>query len=235
MPDPYFDFRTAPGAERQRFDLPEGATEIVIGRSSDCGWVISSGAVSRRHARLLRQGGELLIEDLGSSNGTFVNGERLKEPRVLRDQDSVQVGALEATYVIPLPDGDATIAIVPQPSAPRTPAEPQVAEPRPAGRGSTGTHTVASPPPPPPPTPAPAAPSAEPPSQPEATPTSTAAPPSAPPAPSVPAATAPPRVEPVTPSVGGEGGPNVVELALIAAGSFLLVFVVGALLIRFAF
>jgi pSer/pThr/pTyr-binding forkhead associated (FHA) protein len=235
MANPYFDFRIGAGAEPQRFDLPEGATEIVIGRSSDCGWMISSTAVSRHHARLLRRGGELLIEDLRSSNGTFVNGERLTGPRTLRDQDRVQVGAVEATFVVPPPeaDGDATIAYVAKASAPRAPAKPEAPTPPPAPRGGTGTHTVTAPSPPPPPAPAPPVPPAGP-SRAEA-PAAPAAAPTASPAPSVAADVAPPAGAAVKPWFGGDVGPSAVELALIAAGSFLLVLVIGALLIRLAF
>lgn len=59
---------------------PDGviAGTFVVGRSPDCDLVLADPSVSRRHARLLPRGGELLVEDLGSSGGTFVNGQRVE-------------------------------------------------------------------------------------------------------------------------------------------------------------
>lgn len=59
------------------------ATEIIIGRDASCDYVIPKRSdevckVSRKHARLLRTDTGLVLEDLGSSNGTFVNGKRIK-------------------------------------------------------------------------------------------------------------------------------------------------------------
>jgi predicted component of type VI protein secretion system len=108
---PYFQVEV--GAEQQRFEMPEREAEVVVGRATDCQWIIPSGAVSRRHARLVRQGRQVTIEDLGSSNGTIVNGERLTAPRELRDQDRVQLGAVEIRFVIPPeePSADETISV----------------------------------------------------------------------------------------------------------------------------
>jgi pSer/pThr/pTyr-binding forkhead associated (FHA) protein len=52
------------------------------------------GGVSRRHARIYRQRGQLVVEDLGSANGTFLNGQRLTPylPYPICDQDEVQLG-----------------------------------------------------------------------------------------------------------------------------------------------
>jgi len=230
------------GAERQRFDLPEAAAEITIGRSAECHWVIPSGAVSRRHAVLRRRGNELLVEDLGSSNGTMVNGERLSGARALRDQDKLQLGAVEIRVVIPepVPAADETIAfgatrrMAPEPPAEQTRlAAPSPPAPAPAQHsGKTATETV-------PPRPAPTMPSSAPPARAPSPP-----PPSPPPlAPSPPpvftaaapaalarkdAASAPSRSAETT-------DPSMLELAVIAAGSFVVVFGIGALLIRFVF
>jgi len=72
------------------FPLEEGR-EIVIGRSSDLDMVLVEEMVSRRHARISVEGGKILIEDLGSTNGTFVNGEKI-ERSSLREGDRVLVG-----------------------------------------------------------------------------------------------------------------------------------------------
>jgi hypothetical protein len=65
--------------------------EIVIGRSGDLDMVLAEDMVSRRHARILFQPDGLFIEDLSSTNGTFVNGEKIKRA-ALREGDRVLVG-----------------------------------------------------------------------------------------------------------------------------------------------
>lgn len=66
-------------------------SEIVIGRSSDLDMVLVEDMVSRRHARITSFNGELAIEDFGSTNGTFVNGERVNKAR-LKEGDRILVG-----------------------------------------------------------------------------------------------------------------------------------------------
>jgi pSer/pThr/pTyr-binding forkhead associated (FHA) protein len=66
--------------------------EIDLSSDSD-----STHGVSRRHARIMKQGGMVVIEDMGSINGTFVNGKRLDPylPEVLSDGDMVHLGKLQ--------------------------------------------------------------------------------------------------------------------------------------------
>jgi predicted component of type VI protein secretion system len=64
----------------------------MIGRDSTNEIVINDAEVSRRHARLTFQGGKYVLEDLGSTNGTFVNGQRLAGPRVLKAGEVVSFG-----------------------------------------------------------------------------------------------------------------------------------------------
>jgi len=66
--------------------------QIVIGRDSSNGVVINDAEISRRHSRLTFQGGKYVLEDLGSTNGTFVNGQRLAGPVVLKSGDVVSLG-----------------------------------------------------------------------------------------------------------------------------------------------
>jgi hypothetical protein len=69
--------------------LPE--REIVIGRSSDLDMVLVEDMVSRKHAKISTQNGQVVIQDLGSTNGTFVNGEKIKKTR-LKEGDRILIG-----------------------------------------------------------------------------------------------------------------------------------------------
>jgi Domain of unknown function (DUF4388)/FHA domain len=76
--------------------------QILIGRSSDLDMVLVEDMVSRKHARIAMQGDQIWIEDLGSTNGTFVNGEKIKRAR-LKEGDRVLIG----TSILKLIAGDA--------------------------------------------------------------------------------------------------------------------------------
>ena len=74
--------------------------EFLIGRGSDCALVIADRQVSRHHARLRRSEAGYVVEDLGSKNGTHVNGARVREAVLLQDGDVIQVAlAAKLTYV----------------------------------------------------------------------------------------------------------------------------------------
>ena len=66
--------------------------QLTIGRDSSSGVAINDAEISRKHARLTFQGGKYVIEDLGSTNGTFVNGQRLVSAVVLKSGDVVSFG-----------------------------------------------------------------------------------------------------------------------------------------------
>lgn len=66
--------------------------QLTIGRDSSNAVAINDPEVSRKHARLSFQGGKYVLEDLGSTNGTFVNGQRLAGPIVLKPGDVVSLG-----------------------------------------------------------------------------------------------------------------------------------------------
>jgi serine phosphatase RsbU (regulator of sigma subunit)/pSer/pThr/pTyr-binding forkhead associated (FHA) protein len=74
----------------QRFPLTR--ERIEIGRQGDSDIYLESLAVSRQHARLVREGTSWLVEDAGSSNGTYLNGEAVAGRRPLRQGDSLQIG-----------------------------------------------------------------------------------------------------------------------------------------------
>jgi len=78
--------------------LAEG--ENVLGRGSDSLVWIDAQGVSRRHARVLVGAGLATLEDLGSKNGTFVNGVRLTAPVALRDGDELRIGNVPMTLRI---------------------------------------------------------------------------------------------------------------------------------------
>jgi Domain of unknown function (DUF4388)/Inner membrane component of T3SS, cytoplasmic domain len=79
--------------------------EIVIGRSSDLDMVLVEDMVSRKHAKISTQGGQIVIQDLASTNGTFVNGEKVKKMR-LKEGDRILIG----TSIIKLVAMDASAA-----------------------------------------------------------------------------------------------------------------------------
>jgi pSer/pThr/pTyr-binding forkhead associated (FHA) protein len=72
-------------------EVAVGQREVSIGRSPDNGIVIDNPAVSHYHARLFNEEGRLMLEDFGSLNGTFVNGQRIKMVG-LKPGDSVMIG-----------------------------------------------------------------------------------------------------------------------------------------------
>ena len=80
---------------RRTTGLLEGAVggRLMLGRSSDCQLVFGDDTVSRRHAELRLVEGRWMLRDLGSSNGTWVNGRRVMEAEVAPGDD-VQLGGL---------------------------------------------------------------------------------------------------------------------------------------------
>jgi hypothetical protein len=80
-----------PEAQRgQSFDLED---ELTVGRAPGCGVKVEDAYTSNIHARLFRRDGSLWLEDLGSTNGTWVNGERVETARRLGRGDLLQVGS----------------------------------------------------------------------------------------------------------------------------------------------
>jgi predicted component of type VI protein secretion system len=72
-------------------EVPVGSSEVSIGRSPENGIMIDNPAVSHFHARVFNEDGRLMLEDFGSLNGTFVNGQRVKMV-ALKAGDSVGIG-----------------------------------------------------------------------------------------------------------------------------------------------
>jgi FHA domain len=82
-----------PGME---YDIGGGA---VMGRGDRAEIRLEDPFASAQHARLTRQGGVVVFEDLGSTNGTYLNEELLKGPMPLHDGDRIRIGESEFTYM----------------------------------------------------------------------------------------------------------------------------------------
>ncbi len=76
---------------------PLTGESTTIGRAVENDIVITSRRISREHAHLRREGWRVILEDLDSTNGTFLNRERLLSPTALRDGDRIQIG--DVTFV----------------------------------------------------------------------------------------------------------------------------------------
>ena len=71
---------------------------IVMGRSPTCDLPVPSRRASRRHAEVRREGDEFVVADLGSTNGTFVNGEQIEGDHPLKPGDKIDVGGAMVTF-----------------------------------------------------------------------------------------------------------------------------------------
>lgn len=74
--------------------------QFLIGRGDECSLRPKSDAVSRKHCLLLVETSQVLLRDLGSKNGTYVNGDRVQGDRVLKPGDHLKVGPLEFDVLI---------------------------------------------------------------------------------------------------------------------------------------
>jgi pSer/pThr/pTyr-binding forkhead associated (FHA) protein len=82
--------------------------EIIIGRESNNDIIINEVEVSRKHARLLRKAGGYVVEDMGSTNGTFVNGQRLIGPHSLQPGEVILLAdTISFNYEVAQPDSKA--------------------------------------------------------------------------------------------------------------------------------
>ncbi len=121
----------AQGRELRR--QPLGEAPLVAGRGKDRGLVLESPAVSRQHARLQARGTGVTVEDLGSANGTLLNGRRIDRVETLREGDELRI----ADFLLQLRRDDAAEENrIQVPERPATPAAPAAAEPPAAGWSS---------------------------------------------------------------------------------------------------
>jgi FHA domain-containing protein len=95
--EPRLVVERAPGHQPGwEYDIGPGA---VLGRGEQAEIRLEDTFASSRHARLVRQGGIVVLEDLGSTNGTYLNEELVTGPQPLHVGDRVRIGGSEFTYV----------------------------------------------------------------------------------------------------------------------------------------
>jgi DNA-binding winged helix-turn-helix (wHTH) protein len=83
--------------EREKtYHLASG--DNLIGREDDCYVVLDSPGVSRHHARIHISADQAVLEDLGSKNGTWLNGRRIDAPIELHDRDKIRIGVITMTF-----------------------------------------------------------------------------------------------------------------------------------------
>lgn len=99
--------------------LPINAAQFIIGRDPQCNLRPASAMISKRHCAVLVKGGQVLLRDFDSTNGTFVNDEQIKGEVPLKDGDVLRLGPLSFKVVI---EG------MPAPSKPTPPPKPKGAE-----------------------------------------------------------------------------------------------------------
>ncbi len=112
----------------ERVELVEvpNETDVVIGRGTESQVAVDEARISRRHARVLWSAGQLLVEDLGSRNGTFVNSQELRgASRSVGAGDTIRVGGLEIVVAVVTAGSDKGGA---EPSSKRAGPRPVVAE-----------------------------------------------------------------------------------------------------------
>lgn len=98
----------APRLLRGTAEIRLTSSELILGRDRDLPGTIDDASVSRRHARLSRDETRVLLEDLGSKNGTFVKGIRISEPVALEDGDEIRIGLVSFVYRAPRSREDTT-------------------------------------------------------------------------------------------------------------------------------
>jgi sigma-B regulation protein RsbU (phosphoserine phosphatase) len=131
-------------ADGPPFDHALDAESLTIGRSSNCGLILADRFLSRTHARILREGESFMVEDLGSRNGTLLNGQPIEKAGPLRPGDVIRLSGSVITI------GPADGAAVPAGAQPGTQAQSlyrsaaELLKPGvpPENQGSTGVDMV---------------------------------------------------------------------------------------------
>ncbi|WP_279252092.1 FHA domain-containing protein [Candidatus Seongchinamella marina] len=72
--------------------IPLISSSVTLGRGPECEIVVDCSEASRQHAKITRRDGRLTIEDLGSTNGTTLNGQQLRKPEIIGGGDIIYIG-----------------------------------------------------------------------------------------------------------------------------------------------
>ena len=126
--------------------FPLEKSEMHVGRDVTNELVISDEKVSRRHARLYTEGDQYVVEDLGSTNGTFINGARLSGPHLLRVGEQITFGETSiVSYERVDQDPNATVmsTITSSPSTLQTPQQEPI-PPKPPARAKQSSQYISS-------------------------------------------------------------------------------------------
>src|ERR1700712_5198064 len=108
---PFSVILTEKGGSSQRLDFD--AEEITIGRVDENDICLPKGNISKKHTKIVVKDGKIIVLDLKSTNGTYVNGKKLAGPQVITPTDKVYVG----DFILNVEPPDA-------PDAPAVPASP---------------------------------------------------------------------------------------------------------------
>lgn len=84
-----------PGAEPKTFDIGD---ELIVGRGDKCHVVLADTYSSQIHARVFRKSGQLFIEDMGSTNGTYLNRRKVTSPVPVARGDRARIGKTEMEF-----------------------------------------------------------------------------------------------------------------------------------------
>lgn len=121
-------------SEPERLELDK--TEIVIGKRAECDVVLADPKVSRRHARIIARDRVLFVEDLGSTNGTWLGGRRLERREAIQADDALEIGNFTVRA-----------RLVDEPERPRVLVDPDRTVLLPAGPAAAAAEVPSVPPP----------------------------------------------------------------------------------------
>lgn len=86
---------SAPGTKPRSYDLDD---ELIIGRAAKCHVVIGDSYASQVHARVFRRQDSVYLEDMGSTNGTYLNRRKVTAPLVVNRGDTARIGKTEMEF-----------------------------------------------------------------------------------------------------------------------------------------